>query len=137
MNMYGFLADAVVVLHAAYVCFIVFGLLAILLGVFIGWRWVRSFWFRTVHLVMIAIVALEAAFGVRCPLTVLENHWREAAGEMTETGSFMGRLAHNLIFIDAPPWIFPVLHISFGAIVLATFILAPPQWPWRKLAKDV
>ena len=40
------LADLIVVLHAAYVSFVVFGLAAILLGVVFRWRWVRNVWFR-------------------------------------------------------------------------------------------
>jgi hypothetical protein len=26
------------------------------------------------------------------------------------------------------PWIYDYLHIGFGALVLATFVLIPPRW---------
>ena len=37
------LADVVLVLHFAYVLFVVGGLVAIWLGCALGWRWVRNF----------------------------------------------------------------------------------------------
>ncbi len=65
------LADLIVVFHAAYVSFVVFGLVAILIGAALRWEWVRNFWFRASHLTMIGIVVLEALFGITCPLTAL------------------------------------------------------------------
>ena len=47
------LADVIVVLHAAYVSFVVFGLAAILLGIVFRWSWVRNVWFRAIHLIAI------------------------------------------------------------------------------------
>ena len=46
MTVYRFLADAVLAVHFAYVAFVVLGMAAILLGIALGWRWVRNFWFR-------------------------------------------------------------------------------------------
>jgi hypothetical protein len=43
------LADVIVVIHAAYFYFVVFGLAAILLGVALRWSWVRNRWFRSFH----------------------------------------------------------------------------------------
>lgn len=80
MNTYQFLADAVVVFHALFVGFVVFGQLFILIGIWRRWPVARNFWFRLVHLSMIGVVALEAIFGVACPLTSLENHLRKLAG---------------------------------------------------------
>jgi hypothetical protein len=136
MATYRFLADLVVVFHAAYVGFVVFGLLAIWLGLAAGWRWVRGFWFRTIHLAMISVVALEALTGLICPITSLENHFRRLAGQQTYAGSFMGDLAHDLLFYDAPQWIFSVGHCLFGAAVLATYLAAPPRWPGARRAGE-
>jgi hypothetical protein len=66
-------------------------------------------------------------------LTVWEDQLRVAAGETVEEGSFMGRLVHNLIFYDFPPWVFNVVHCIFGAVVLATLILIPPR---RRVKSD-
>lgn len=130
--MYSFLADLVVVLHAIFVGVVVFGLLAIWIGALCRWRWVRNFWARLVHLGMIGFVAVEAAFGVTCPLTTLERYLRRLAGESVAQGSFMGRLAHHILFYDAPQWIFNAAHIVFGIVVLLTFLLIPPRWPRRR-----
>ena len=129
MNTYRLAADAIAVLHFAWVAFVVVGLVLILLGVALRWRWVRNFWFRAIHLLMIGIVVVEALGGVICPLTTWEREWRTLGGEDGQPGSFVGRLINRLLFHDLPEWVFRVLHCLFGAAVLATFILAPPQWP--------
>jgi hypothetical protein len=126
---YAFLADAVVVFHCAYVAFVVIGQLTIWLGLALRWSWVRNLWFRLVHLVAIGVVAVEEFLRITCPLTVLENWLREQAGQSLAGESFMGRLAHSLIFHDLPPWVFFVANVGFGVLVLATFVLAPPRWP--------
>jgi hypothetical protein len=128
---YAVLADGVVAVHVAYVAFIVLGQLLILLGAACRWRWVRNFWFRVTHLVAIAIVAVEAAFDYTCPLTSLEYTLRDWAGEQPSAESFIGRLLQSVIVHDWPPWVFNVSHITFGFLVLLTFVLAPPRWPWR------
>ena len=132
MAWYSFLADAAVVGHVVYVAFVVLGLVAILVGVARRWRWVRNFWFRILHFTAIAAVAAEAILGMPCPLTTLENHLREKAGEAVYPGSFIGHWAHDVLFYDAPQWIFSVLHCLFAVAVLVTLVLAPPRWPWSK-----
>lgn len=133
MNLYSVLADAVVFIHAAYVSFVVLGLVAILIGIVLRWRWVRNAWFRVVHLVMICIVVVESLFDITCPLTTLENNLRRAAGESVRAESFVGRCVHDLLFYDAPSWVFTVVYCLFGAIVLMTFVIAPPK---RRLARS-
>ena len=125
------LADVVVVAHAAFVAFVVFGLPAILLGLALGWGWVRNFWFRMLHVAAIGVVAAQALCGVICPLTVLENTLRRLAGQQAYPGAFVGYWAHRLIFYRAEPWVFTALYVSFGLAVLGAFVLAPPRWPGR------
>jgi hypothetical protein len=121
------LADLVVALHVAYVGYVVVGVLLIWLGLWRKWVWVRNRWFRFTHLAAIAVVALEAALGIECPLTVWERNLRIAAGQSVTGESFIGRCLHGLLFYDLPPWAFTVLHLAFGLVVLATFLLAPPR----------
>jgi len=132
MKLYDYLADAVVIIHAAYIGFVVFGLLAVLLGVLFHWKWVRNFWFRISHFLAILIVVVQAVLGIVCPLTTLENHWRLKGGEEAYCGSFIGHWVHELVFYDGPPWVFTVCYCLFGAVVLVTLVLAPPRWPWAK-----
>ena len=129
MVMYRWLADAVVVVHATWVAFLVLGALAILLGAWLRWSWVRNFWFRAIHFLMIAIVVGESLLGFACPLTTWEDAFRAQAGEEVVQGTFIGRLAHDVIFYDAPPWAFDVLYFLFGALIALTLWLVPPRRP--------
>jgi hypothetical protein len=115
-------ADAILVVHFAYVLFVVLGLPAIWVGAALGWRWVRNWWFRTLHLAAISFVALEAIAGVACPLTIWEDSLR---GYRLERG-FIERWLHAAMFFDWPSWVFTVLYVSFALAVAATFWFIPP-----------
>ncbi len=129
MVLYRLLADAVVVLHAAYVLFVIVGLLAVVAGAFLRWGWVRNPWFRWIHFLFIAVVVLESVAGIECPLTTWEDSLRRAAGEDVNQGTFIGRWAHELLFYEAPDWVFTTIYCVFGAVVLAVMLLVPPRWP--------
>lgn len=117
-------ADLVLILHFAYVLFVVGGLLAIWAGYALHWQWVRNRWFRVLHFAAITIVAIEAAVGVMCPLTILEDALRpgEEAG-----GSFLQRWLHAVMFWDWPLWVFTALYLAFTVAVAATFLWLPPR----------
>lgn len=121
------LADLTVIAHVGYVSFVVIGQLLILIGAFQGWGWIRNRTFRFAHLAAIVIVVLEAWVGMTCPLTTWENWFREWAGQTRYQGDFVARWMHELLFFDAPPWVFTVCYTSFGAVVLATLWWAPPK----------
>ncbi len=121
------LADAIVVLHAAFVAYVVLGMAAIVVGVVLRRAWVRNAWFRVSHLAAIGVVVLETVAGVACPLTTWEHALRVRGGQTAYTGDFVGYWAHRLIFFDAPPWVFTLGYVLFGASVLLAFVLAPPR----------
>jgi len=126
---YGFLADAVGLIHFAYVIFVVVGQLLILIGIVLGWRWIRNLRFRIIHLVMILIVALESMGQLMCPLTTWENNLRLRAGQTIMGDSFVAALLNKIMFfsdIGNDHWVFQSAYVSFAAIVVVTFILAPP-----------
>ena len=124
---YRLMADAVVVFHAAYVAFVVFGFVAIVIGALLRWSWIRGLKFRIAHLAAILLVVLEAIVGAMCPLTTLEARLRERAGDVRYPGDFVARVAHRLIFYDFPPWIFSIIYVAFASIVILTFVLVPPR----------
>jgi hypothetical protein len=130
--LYRIAADTIVVVHAAYVGFVIVGLLLILLGILFRWQWIRNFWFRLTHLLMIAVVVAEAWFGIVCPLTTWEQRLRKLAGSETYEGDFLAKWVHELLFFDAPPWVFTLCYSLFGTAVLATFLIAPPRRPSRR-----
>jgi hypothetical protein len=122
---YGFLADVVVAIHALYVGFVVFGLLAILLGYARAWRWVCNRYFRILHLAAIGLVCLESIIGIDCPLTTIENALRIDAGQYGYGSDFLGYWIDRLLFYDFPPRAFTIVYLAYGALVLATVWLVP------------
>lgn len=131
MLLYRILADLVVVVHASYVAFVILGQVVILYGVIRKRSWVRNFYFRWLHLLAIAIVVFQSWLGITCPLTDLENYLRAQAGGEGYPGDFIGYWVGELLFYEGPPWVFMVCYTVFGALVLATFVLAPPRWRAR------
>jgi hypothetical protein len=116
-------ADIIVIAHFAFVLFVVGGLGATWLGAWLGWRWVRNFWFRAAHLCAIVFVAGEAIAGIWCPLTVWEAQLRGARAEK----GFIAQWIHRLLFYDFPPWVFTAAYVAFALLVAATFWFVPPQ----------
>jgi len=53
---------------------------------------------------------------------------RHRAGQEVSGGSFIGNLLHELLFFDAPEWVFNVSYVAFALLVAATFWWAPPRW---------
>jgi len=137
MNPYRLLADLIVVIHLGYVAFVVLGLLVILLGGILKWSWVRNFWFRILHFAMIAVVVLESLVGIICPLTDLETVFRKKAGETVTEGSFLGRLAHDVLFVNITTETLMWIYCLFGLTVLITLFCIPPRWPRRHASQKV
>ena len=129
MNLHSVLADLVLIVHAAFVGFVVFGLGGIVIGLQQHWGWVRNFWFRMAHLLAIGVVVLQSWLGLLCPLTVWENQLRLLANETAYAESFIAHWLHKVIFYRAEPWVFTVIYTLFGGCVLATWIWGRPQWP--------
>ena len=117
------LADVVLVVHFAFVCFVVGGFALIWIGAAAGWRWIRNFYFRAAHLAAIVFVAAEALLGVMCPLTVWEDALR---GRTTDVG-FIARWIRSAMYYELPPWVFTAAYLAFAAAVAATFWLVPPE----------
>ena len=121
------LADIVLLTHVAFVSFVVFGLIFILCGGAFGWRWIRNPWFRFLHLAGIGLVVFQVWLGIVCPLTTLEMHLREKAGESTYDGTFVAHWLHKLLFYQAPPWVFVVCYSLFGLAVVVSWIKFRPR----------
>jgi hypothetical protein len=121
------LADLVLLVHFAFVLFVVGGLGLIWIGAAAGWPWVRNFWFRIAHVAAILFVAAESLAGVWCPLTV----WEDALRGRDEEKSFIARWVHAVMFYDLPEWAFTVAYCVFGAVVVLTWCRVRPR-PLKK-----
>ena len=117
------LADAILVVHAAFVLFVVGGLLATWIGLALGKPFARNPWFRGAHLAAIGFVVIETVLGYMCPLTT----WEDALRGGTSDKGFIERWIHAWMFYDWPPWVFNAIYVAFGGLVAWTWVRFPPQ----------
>ena len=122
-NLYSILADTILVIHFAFVVFVVFGFLLILIGLWAHWSWIYNRNFRITHLAAIGIVVLQAWFEQLCPLTLWENQLRQRAGESGYTETFVEHWLHEFLFYQAEPWVFTTIYTIFGALVAVAWFM--------------
>ena len=99
-------ADAVVVLHLAFVAFAAIG------GV-IAWRRLAWAW---LHLPALAWAAYVEFSGSLCPLTPLENRLRARAGQAGYEGGFV---EHYVVPVLYPAGLTPDAQVGIGAALVA------------------
>ena len=126
-SLYSLAADLLLILHVMVAAFIVFGLVLVYVGRLRRWEWILNPWFRTLHLLAIGIVALQAWIGTICPLTTWEMALRQRAGEAFYEGSFVAHWLHKLLYWNAPPWVFITAYSGFGMLVLLSWFLVRPR----------
>jgi energy-converting hydrogenase Eha subunit F len=125
--LYSLVADAILVTHVLFVAFVVFSLILIFVGKLLSWLWVRNPWFRVTHLLGIGVVVLQSWFGVICPLTIWEMDLRSKAGETIYEDSFITHWLNEILYYQAPSWVFVVCYTAFGGLVLASWFLVRPR----------
>jgi hypothetical protein len=103
---YRILADLVVIVHVAFVLFVVLGGLLV-------WRWRPVMW---AHLPAAIWGALVEFAGWICPLTPLENWFRQRGQEAGYTGGFVD---HYLIAMLYPEQLTRELQMVLGFAILA------------------
>ena len=116
-------ADAVLVVHAAFVAFVVLALPATRAGLAHERPIARNAWFRNAHLPPIAIVVVQTLLGYACPLTIWEDALRGTAPER----GFVERWIHAWLFWRAPAWVFAAAYPAFGLLVAWTWWRWPPR----------
>ncbi len=126
---YRLLADGVLVIHTAFIVFVIGGLLMTWLGKALRWRWVHGRVFRSVHLAAIGLVVAQVYLRIPCPLTILESKLRVAAGqEGYPPGGFIQYWLHRAIFFEAEPWVFTLCYTLFALLVVASLYFVPVRW---------
>jgi hypothetical protein len=125
--LYALVADALLVAHVLFVVFVVFGLIVVFAGNFLCWRWIRNPWFRVIHLLAISVVVLQSWFGVICPLTIWEMQLRSKSGQTSYDGSFITYWLNELLYYQAPPWVFVVCYTVFAGLVVSSWFLVRPR----------
>lgn len=115
------LAQLVLALHLVVIAFNVAGLVVIPLGAKLGWRLVRIRWLRLLHLASLAVVALQAAFGRTCFLTL----WQADLTGGREAPLIM-RWVNSVVYWPLPIWAFTALYLAVFAYVVALWWVVPP-----------
>lgn len=121
MNSTALLADGVVLLHAAFIAFV-------LLGGLLCVRWPRLVLLHLPAWVWGAYIELS---GGLCPLTPLENRLRTAAGEAGYRGGFV---EHHLLPLIYPAALTRDVQLLLGGAVIALnlAVYAWLLWRWRR-----
>jgi hypothetical protein len=121
--MHPLLGRSILALHLAVIAFNVAGLVVIPLGAKLGWRFVRIRWLRLAHLGSLAVVALQAALGRACFLTV----WQSEATGGGRADPLIMRVVNSVIFWPLPIWVFTALYLAVFAYVLALWWRVRPD----------
>ncbi len=126
------LAQAILAFHILIIAFNVFGLIAIPLGAWRGWRWVRIFWWRALHLVALLVVAVQALLGTACFLTIWQSELQEAAGRRGYRLPLIQTWIDHLLFWHLPMSFFTSIYVLVWIGVLLLWWKVPPVLPWRR-----
>lgn len=120
------LADGLLALHLAIVAFNVVMPPLIVLGAWRGWRFVRQRVLRLLHLGSMVVVALQAALGDLCFLTVWESGLRQAAGQQGYRESFIETWLSAVLYVDAPFALLAMIYLGWAALSVSLWWWVPP-----------
>ena len=108
---YHLAADLLLIVHLAFVGFVLFGALLVL-------RWPRLLWF---HVAAVLWGVLVEFTGAVCPLTPVEVRLRQLGGEVGYQGDFIGHYLTTMLY---PAGLTRALQIGLGFVALVPNALA-------------
>lgn len=118
-------AIIVLAIHLAIIAFNVAGCVLIPLGAWLGWPWVREFWWRLAHLLSFAVVAAQALLGRACFLTI----WQDELSGTTHVQPLIEQWINGLIYWDLPLWVFAAAYVAVFVYVVALWVwVRPGKW---------
>ncbi len=131
-QLFSVMAGMVLALHVGVILFNLFGLIAIPLGAWRGWAFVRIFWWRALHVAILAVVALQAVLEQACFLTLWQSELLRRAGEAASDAPLIERWVNRIVFWPLPLWFFAALYVAVCAYTLLLWRLVPPRSPARR-----
>lgn len=108
------LADATAVVHVGFLVFVV-------VGGFLALRWR---WVLVPHLVAAAWGLAITVFGFECPLTAVENHFRNRTGDGDLPGGFIDTYIEGVIY---PQQYVEEARLAAAVVVLVSYALLVRQ----------
>ena len=115
-------SEIILLLHLLIFLFITFSFILIPIGYFQKWEWVKNKYYRSIHLILMGIVSIETILGFMCPLTILENYFRDDI----KVDNKLTEIAHQILYWDLPNYQFIILYIlSFSYLIFLWFFFKP------------
>jgi hypothetical protein len=107
---YRLLADGVVVIHGAFLAFLV-------LGGFLAWRWPWVMW---AHLLAVAwAVPIVVTDAFPCPFTESEKWLREQAGQQPYSGGYIEHYLDGRLWPEGYTW---VAEIAAFSLIVVSYV---------------
>ena len=116
------IADALLIVHFSLAAFISLGIFIIPIGYMLGWNWLKNRNLRFLHLSLVGVITVETIVGLTCPLTVLENMFRD----VDYSKSFMAHWIAQILYWDLPSQVFVILYCLCLGWVLILWKVFPP-----------
>ena len=116
------ITDALLLVHFSLAAFITLGFFIIPIGYKLGWNWIKNRNLRLLHLCLMGVITVETFVGLTCPLTVLENMFRD----VDYSSSFMSYWIAQILYLDLPTQVFVILYSLCLGWVLILWKGCPP-----------
>lgn len=110
--------------HACFSVFVLYGLVFVLAGTVVPWRWTRNRWFLDLHLAAIVFLLARLWLGLPCPLTVAEDSLRSAVSTSCPLGIMTHAILHQLAFRGHDPHGFALWTTLFGIAAVSIHVAA-------------
>jgi len=121
---YRLLADFVIILHFCFILFAVFGGLLVL----------RRRWVMWLHIPALIWGIVVQSLRLICPLTLLENWFRDLGSETGYSGGFIDHYVSMILYFDINSWFYWLLAlISIGVNL---FVYSNMFLHWRMRCQD-
>ncbi len=116
------IADALLFIHFCLAASITLGFFIIPLGCKFGWYWIKNRNVRLLHLFLMGFITVETILGLTCPLTVLENMFRD----VDYSSSFISYWVAQILYWNLPSEVFVFLYSLCLGWVLVLWKHCPP-----------
>lgn len=126
-----FLADLLMVAHAGFSVFILYGLVFILAGLVVDWPWIRNRWFRRLNLAGILFLLGRVWLGWPCPFSIMEDSLRSGITAPCPLGILTHAVFHQLAFRGNDPHRFAWWTTLFGIAAISIHFAASRRWKKR------
>lgn len=115
------LAALILSIHVLIIGFNLFGLVAVPLGAWRGWRFVHLPAWRLAHVASLGVTALQAALGRICFLT----EWQALSEDHARPEPLVMRWVNSAIYWPLPLWLFTLIYLLVFACAVAMLWIVP------------